>query len=269
MKTKHKVLAVNVENAGKGSLYSLLEESYELSICDDIPEELDAAVKSYSPELIIYNMTEYYEDKASAMLEQLSTMYTEIKIIVISLEEHYKSNLQYFVSDQFINVILPASADSIAAECRAVFGEDKIPKKAPDNSVKSGSILHKKPHIMIIDDNAILLRTVKDMLNDKFTVSIAVSSSQAFMAMSRNMPDIILLDYEMPIVNGEATLKMIRENDDMKDIPVIFFTSSADLEVVKKLIALGPDGYILKPPNKQTMVSQIEKTLRDRYSGKL
>ncbi|MBQ7782725.1 MAG: response regulator [Oscillospiraceae bacterium] len=122
------------------------------------------------------------------------------------------------------------------------------------------------PHVLIVDDNAILLRTVKDMFTGKFAVSIATSSSQAFMAMSRKKPDIILLDYEMPIVNGEATLKMIREDENYKDIPVIFFTSSADTEVVKKLIALGPDGYILKPPNKEVMISQINKTLFDHYA---
>lgn len=122
------------------------------------------------------------------------------------------------------------------------------------------------PHVLVIDDNAILLRTVKDMFTGKFSVSIAVSNSQAFMAMDKKKPDIILLDYEMPVVNGEATLKMIRENENYKDIPVIFFTSSCDTEVVKKLIALGPDGYILKPPNKEIMISQINKVLFDRYA---
>ena len=92
-------------------------------------------------------------------------------------------------------------------------------------------------------------------------VSIAVSAEQAFKSIARNMPDIILLDYEMPFVNGVEVLNQLRANSNTKDIPIIFFTGSSDREVVERLVGLKPDGYLLKPPNKKRMLSIIERTL--------
>ena len=65
----------------------------------------------------------------------------------------------------------------------------------------------------------------------------------------------------MPFINGIDVLEQLRGNANTKDIPVIFFTGSADREVVEKLVGLRPDGYLLKPPNKKKMLSVIERTL--------
>lgn len=118
-----------------------------------------------------------------------------------------------------------------------------------------------RKRVLVIDDNPILLRTAKEMLDEQYQVAIAVSAEQAFNSISRNLPDIILLDYEMPFTNGIDVLKQLRGNVNTKDIPVIFFTGSSDREVVEKLVVLKPDGYLLKPPNKKKMLSVIERTL--------
>ncbi len=118
-----------------------------------------------------------------------------------------------------------------------------------------------RKRVLVVDDNPILLRTAKEMLDEQYQVGIAVSAEQAFTSISRNMPDIILLDYEMPFTNGIEVLKQLRGNDNTKNIPVIFFTGSSDREVVEKLVIMKPDGYLLKPPNKKKMLSVIERTL--------
>lgn len=119
-------------------------------------------------------------------------------------------------------------------------------------------------HVLVVDDNVILLRTVKDMLHEQYSVSIATSYYQACEAITKKMPDVILLDYEMPDIDGAETMKRLHENDNTKDIPVIFFTASAKRETVTMLIKLNPAGYILKPPNKQNLLDQLEKTLADK-----
>lgn len=115
--------------------------------------------------------------------------------------------------------------------------------------------------VLVIDDNNILLRTVKEMLDEKFNVSIAISSTQAFESIQRRLPNLILLDYEMPYVDGEEVLLQLRQRNDTKDIPVIFLTGSADKDIVTKLVSMKPAGYVLKPPNKQKLIDLIEKTL--------
>lgn len=125
------------------------------------------------------------------------------------------------------------------------------------------------PRVLLIDDNPILLRVTKEMLQDRFNVSIATSSSQAFMAIDKNIPDIIFLDYKMPVVDGEAVMKKLSTDPRTENIPVIFFTSSAEPEVVTRLLALKPAGYILKPPNKEKMIELIDSTLAEMKKGKI
>ena len=128
-------------------------------------------------------------------------------------------------------------------------------------STRKNQILDSRKRVLVVDDNAILLRTAKEMLDEQYQVSIAISGEQAFNSISRNKPDLILLDYEMPFANGIDVLNQLRNNPSTKEIPVIFFTGSSDREVVEKLVGLKPDGYLLKPPNKKRMISVIERTL--------
>lgn len=116
-------------------------------------------------------------------------------------------------------------------------------------------------NVLIIDDNGILLRTAKEMLEEQFDVSIAPSCELALKAVKKKKPDIILLDYEMPIMNGIDTLKALREKKETREIPIIFLTGVADKSVVTEILSLKPDGYMLKPPNKQKLIDLIEKIL--------
>ncbi len=118
--------------------------------------------------------------------------------------------------------------------------------------------------ILVVDDNVLLLRTVKEMLGDMYTVAIATSCYQAFEQLEMRKYDLILLDYEMPDVNGSETFYKLKNDKRYENIPVIFFTSSADKETVTKLLSLKPDGYMLKPPSKSKLVPLIEKVLNHR-----
>ena len=125
----------------------------------------------------------------------------------------------------------------------------------------------KKPNVLVIDDNTILLRTVKEMLEGLFDVRIATSSEQAFKSFEIRIPDIILLDYEMPKMNGEETMLILHKDKLTKDIPVIFFTSSSDRRVVSKLLSLNPAGYVVKPPKKAVLIDHILRVLYpERYA---
>ena len=81
-----------------------------------------------------------------------------------------------------------------------------------------------KRHIIVVDDNPVLLRNMRNMLQDKYRVTLATSAAQCMKAMGQDRPDLIILDYEMPVVDGKQTLEMIRAEDDYKEVPVIFLT---------------------------------------------
>ena len=73
----------------------------------------------------------------------------------------------------------------------------------------------------------------------------------------------ILLDYEMPVCDGKMTLEMIRADEDLTSIPVVFLTAVNDRANIEAVLKLKPAGYFLKPPVKDRLLAEIEKILRE------
>lgn len=105
------------------------------------------------------------------------------------------------------------------------------------------------------------LRSIQEMLKDDYDVSVATSGSQAMTTIGKKRPDLILLDYEMPVCDGRQTLEMIRTDKDLTDIPVIFLTGISDGEHIKAVLKLKPQGYLLKPAAKNGLLATIRKTI--------
>lgn len=81
------------------------------------------------------------------------------------------------------------------------------------------------------------------MLEEDYEVAVAISGAQAMTSIGKKRPDLILLDYEMPVCDGKMTLEMIRADEDMKDIPVIFLTAVNDKANIEVVLKLKPVGY--------------------------
>ncbi len=107
-----------------------------------------------------------------------------------------------------------------------------------------------KKNILLVDDSMVVLHAMEELLGKDYDIATAKSGLSAIRSITLNRPDLVLLDYEMPVCNGQQVLEMIRSEEDIADIPIIFLTATVDVESVKKLIALKPAGYLLKtlPP---------------------
>lgn len=118
-----------------------------------------------------------------------------------------------------------------------------------------------KKKILVIDDSGAMLRNVKGWLEDKYQVILANSGTMGIKYLALNKPDLILLDYEMPVIDGKQVLEMIRSESDFSSVPVIFLTSKGDKESVVNVMSLKPEGYLLKtlPP------AQIIQTIDDFF----
>ena len=99
------------------------------------------------------------------------------------------------------------------------------------------------------------------MLEERYEVTLAISGAQAMTSIGKKRPDLILLDYEMPVCDGRMTLEMIRADEEMKDIPVIFLTAVNDRANIEAVLKLKPAGYFLKPAVKERLVAEIDKIL--------
>ena len=116
-----------------------------------------------------------------------------------------------------------------------------------------------KKLIILVDDNPANLRIGKNFLSEKYTVATAPSAAKLFKLLENNRPDLILLDIDMPEMDGYGAIENLKSNKETKDIPVIFLTGMSDSLNREKGRALGAVDYITKPFNFQTLFECIEK----------
>lgn len=126
-----------------------------------------------------------------------------------------------------------------------------------DSFLQEETCLYKKK-ILVVDDSGAALRSIKSWLEDKYQIILANSGAMAIKYMVMKRPDLVLLDYEMPICDGRQVLEMIRAESDLADIPVIFLTNKNDRESVCKVTALKPEGYLLKTMEPVKIVKAID-----------
>lgn len=117
---------------------------------------------------------------------------------------------------------------------------------------------HVKKKILVVDDSGIMLRNIKRWLEDKYQVILANSGAMAIKYLATNRPDLVLLDYEMPVIDGSQVLEMIRTETEFCHIPVIFLTGKNDKESIMKVLELKPEGYLLKSMEPQKIIQEID-----------
>lgn len=127
-----------------------------------------------------------------------------------------------------------------------------------DSDIKQYGKQNKKK-ILVVDDSGAALRSVKAWLENKYHVILANSGVMAIKYLALNRPDLILLDYEMPVVDGKQVLEMIRAEEMYRDIPVFFLTSKGDKQSVQNVLALRPQGYLLKTMAPDAIIKLIDE----------
>ncbi|MFA9378083.1 MAG: PleD family two-component system response regulator [Lachnotalea sp.] len=102
-------------------------------------------------------------------------------------------------------------------------------------------------HILVIDDMLTNLKIVESFLKPYYKVSLVKSGEQALKFLEDNKPDLILLDIQMPGMDGFETIKKVKENPENRAVPVLFLTSQEDIDSRMKGFQLGATDFILKP----------------------
>ncbi len=116
-----------------------------------------------------------------------------------------------------------------------------------------------KKLILVIDDEVTTLRSLKRTLENDYQVAIAGSAENAFAYLKEHRPDLILLDYMMPGLDGKQTLMKLRDNPITKKIPVIFLTAMSDADTVKECLKMDTQGYLPKPISAHMLLDRVSR----------
>ena len=118
-----------------------------------------------------------------------------------------------------------------------------------------------KKTIFVVDDSDTNLTMAKDALKDQYQVMTLPSAAKMFALLERITPDLILLDIEMPDMDGFEALRYLKNNKAQADIPVVFLTIVTDAEVEVRGFQLGVIDFITKPFSAPVLINRIKTHL--------
>ena len=234
---------------------NLTENNYEVIAVQPTMDEISAHKDESS--LIIMYLGEYVDDVTNTLVYLKDICTEEDKLLIV-----IGTAAEIETLTQSIPVPL------ISASFERPFDMKKLVAQA-DWLLEANDDLAKRKSILLVDDDSTFLKMVKDWLSTKYRVTIVTSGIQALMYIADNTPDLILLDYEMPVTSGPQVLEMIRSESKVDSIPVIFLTGKDDQESVMKVLALKPDGYLLKNMERGRLLAAVDDFFEKQKFKKL
>ena len=227
-----------------------------------------------------FEEAEYQVIQVTADIDAISRVEEPVSVMLLYTDEQMGEKLQElnYIKDKSAEEDIPIFAIGDMDELRAV--EKMIPKhlireefSRPVNvNEVVGTIAsyekkfgkQNKKKILVVDDSGAMLLNVKGWLEEQYQVILANSGAMAIKYLAMNRPDLVLLDYEMPVVDGKQVLEMIRSEHEFADIPVFFLTTKGDRESVMNVMALKPEGYLLKTMEPAQIIETINAFFEKR-----
>lgn len=253
-----KILLIGKFNTVVNETIQFLSRYFHVQICSENAGVLEGMLKIVNPDLVVISLIGAYDIDTSIFF-LLNDQYAHVPVLTIGTKEESSRFFKYYEGEQFENLIRPVENTVIMeAVCRRLGVEEAHVEEEARTQQEEN--LGKK-RILVVDDNGTALRTIKAMLEDTYEVAIAISGAQAMTSIGKKRPDLILLDYEMPVCDGRMTLEMIRADEDLTNIPVVFLTAINDGANIEAVLQLKPAGYFLKPPVKERLLAELAKIL--------
>jgi len=111
---------------------------------------------------------------------------------------------------------------------------------------------------LVVDDSSVIRKVARRILEElDFSIEEAADGKQALDQCQASMPDAILLDWNMPVMNGLDFLTALRQSDGGKNPVVVFCTTENDMEHITEAITAGADEYIMKPFDREIIESKF------------
>ena len=115
--------------------------------------------------------------------------------------------------------------------------------------------------ILVVDDDRVNLVMAQNLLRTEYKVIGVNSGKQAFKFLEKYTPELILLDILMPEMDGFEVMKLLQENDEWKNIPVIFLTADRKTDTESKCFEMGAYDFITKPFEPTVMLNRVRRTI--------
>ena len=275
-----KVLITGSQDTIIDDFFTHTEEAFQCMSSSIRINDLYTHVQYFEPEVFVYCLGKNKDLDAEVIAAAKDCMkYTETMLALIGEKESLAALPAEIINSADVPLTKPISIKKIQVSIERELEEIRLEaerkerekleaerrkieqaKHAEREAQKAARAAEPK-HILVIDDDPVMLRTVKHYLEEDYNVATAPSGKIAMKFLEQRKTDIILLDYEMPDMSGPDVLMLIRENENCKNVPVVFLTGVTDKVKIKEVLAMQPDGYLLKPVDQDRLHETIHNLI--------
>lgn len=138
-----------------------------------------------------------------------------------------------------------------------------VAKRAGETTRAAGETEAKRqtPLVLVVEDSADNMRTARALLGDRFKILEAQDGRTALEQARAHKPELILMDIGLPIMDGFQSLKAIRQDQRLREIPVVAVTASAMKGTREEILARGFNGYVSKPIDQEALNKTLDEVL--------
>lgn len=276
---KYKILLIGKYTALMDMFFTHVQGNFECYSCSTRTEDIFNHLKLFTPDALVYGLNKDPQDTINKVLAcKNRLLQLEVPLVVIgSYEECSEFNInsggaaKLVITRPFTTSSLMEKLENYLYQNHRVknvqqdikdIQEGKITSSAPSQgagAAEESKPAEEKKRILVVDDDPLMLKLIKEHLHEGYEVGTALSGKVAMKFLEKKTVDLILLDYEMPDEKGPEVLQKIHDNENTKDIPVLFLTGVTEKKKIQQALIQKPQGYILKPINKERLMESIKK----------
>ena len=207
-------------------------------------KELFSILTWLTPGIILIDISKQHDIGFEIIQKMKADLrYNKIPIIIFSLEDHEKIIIEA-VGLGAANFLVKPFTDKELIACL----ECQLDANRRDSL---------KPIILAVDDNPTILKVVNQILSSQYKVYTLNKPEELDDFIERIKPDLFLLDYNMPLMDGSQVLEKLRNNLSFSNTPIIFLTSEGKEGRIIDVLKMGANDYILKPINESLLRKKI------------
>lgn len=266
---KYKILLAGKNQSAMDDFFYVLSNCFECMTTSVRNSDIATHMKYFNPDAFVYCMSVETKESIISLAHALEDFGRKNqKVILIGENEDCKEFLR--LRPDLVSLVLekPINATTIAEKMLNMLEkqakqleEMRAKEQAAEEQAKKDEKYGSDKQILVIDDDPVMLKLIKEKLREKYSVATAISGKIGKAFLDRKETDLILLDYEMPGESGAEILESLRSNEATKDIPVIFLTGINDREKIQTVLKMKPQGYLLKPIEHEKLMNTIVKII--------
>lgn len=233
-------------------------------------EDIECHLKYFTPDIFIYGLREDFKDNIAKIMEARGNLEKKkIPFVVIGSKEDCDNFVKVAINLADLILAKPLTAAMIEERIIAFLiekqrreAEEKERMEQEQRQKAIEAEKNRRKHIIVVDDDPRMLKLIKEHLHEDYDIATAINGKLALKFLEKKKTDLIFLDYEMPDMNGPQVLEKIRENPELFDIPVVFLTGISEREKIEKVLSMKPQGYVLKPIDREKLMNTIKNVLK-------